>query len=504
MTSISSGFSGREALLAEDYSRPSAGMPAGLVPGAVVAGYRIDDQIGAGGMAVVYRARDVRLGRQVALKVLAPALANDEEFRARFIREWRAATAVEHPHIIPVYAADEADGVLYIAMRLVNGGDVASLVRRTGPLAPEQAAAFMSAVASALDAAHSVGLVHRDIKPGNMLLDSASGLSDHVYLSDFGLTKSVAGATALTGTGTFMGTPDYVSPEQITDKGVDGRADQYALACVAVALLTGRPPYTRTEQMALLWAHMSDPAPSIAALRPELPRAVDAVIARGMAKSPGDRYPSCGAFAAALRQALGTPTGPHGAVGAGDPATHPATVLSPPRGTTAAPPGYPPPGTVLSPPRGSMGAAASAPPPAAPPATPSRGYAPTERAPAPAAFTTPSAAPPSYTGGTGFTSGSFTEPPGPAGPGAGGGHPAWDRPAPEPRPESRNAAGAPAPYQPPQAAFRGTPPSPQSAIHRPPAQRTGLPGWLSDIPVRAVLIGVGVIVVLIIIALTTH
>jgi serine/threonine protein kinase len=485
--------------MAEDPSRPSYAMPAGLAPGALVAGYQIENQIGAGGMAVVYRARDVRLGRQVALKVLAPALANDEEFRARFIREWRAATAVEHPHIIPVYAADEADGVLYIAMRLVNGGDLASLVRRHGPLGPEETTAFMSAVASALDAAHAVGLVHRDIKPGNMLLDSASGLSDHVYLSDFGLTKSVAGATALTGTGTFMGTPDYVSPEQITDKGVDGRADQYALACVAVALLTGRPPYTRTEQMALLWAHMSDPAPSIAALRPELPRAVDAVIARGMAKSPGDRYPSCGAFAAALRQALGTPTSPLGTIGTG-PGTHPATVLSPPRGTTPAP-GSPPHGTVLSSPRGSMGAGPAAPspagpPPAAPPSSPSRGLAPTERAPAPA-FTAPSTAPGTSwppAGGSSFTGGAFTEPGAPAG---AGGHPAWDRAAPDPR----NAPGAPVPYQPPQASFRGTPPSPQSALRQPPTERTGL---LSNIPIRPILIGLGVIVVLIIIALTTH
>ena len=494
--------------MAEVPSRPPVGMPAGLSPGAVVAGYRIDDQIGAGGMAVVYRARDVRLGRQVALKVLAPALAGDEEFRARFIREWRAATAVEHPHIIPVYAADEADGVLYIAMRLVNGGDLASLVRRTGPLAAGQTTAFMSAVASALDAAHSVGLVHRDIKPGNMLLDSASGLSDHVYLSDFGLTKSVAGATALTGTGTFMGTPDYVSPEQITDKGVDGRADQYALACVTVALLTGRPPYTRTEQMALLWAHMSDPAPSIAALRPELPQAVDAVIARGMAKSPDDRYPSCGAFAAALRQSLGTPTSPLGSMGVAGSSTHPATVLSPPRGTTAAPPGSPPHGTVVSPPRGSMAAGPATPPAAAPTATPSRGFQPTERAPAPAAFTTPPAAPAASwppAGGSPFTSGAFTEPadtarmPG-AGGTDGGGHPAWDRATPQPR----NAPGAPAPYQPPPAPFRGTPPSPQSAIRRPPAERTGRAEWLSDIPIRPILIGVGVIIVLIIIALTTH
>jgi serine/threonine protein kinase len=263
-----------------------------------------------------------------------------------------------------------------------------------------------------------------------------------------------------------MGTPDYVSPEQITDKGVDGRADQYALACVTVALLTGRPPYSRTEQMALLWAHMSDPAPSIAALRPELPQAVDAVIARGMAKSPGDRYPSCGAFAAALRQALGTPTSPLGTLGA-DPTTHPATVLSPPRG--------------------SMGAGPATPPAASPS---SRGYPPTERAPAPAGFTTPLAEPGASWPPAG---GAFTEPR----PADGTGHPAWDRPA----AGQRSAPGAPVPYQPPQASFRGTPPSPQSAIRQPPAERTGL---LSNIPLRPILIGVGVIIVLIIIALTTH
>jgi serine/threonine-protein kinase len=283
----------------------------GLAPGTMVAGYRVDGQLGAGGMAVVYRARDERLGRPVALKVLAPSLADDAEFRARFTREWRAATAVEHPHIIPVYAADDAGGILYIAMRLVNGGDLSSLVRRTGPLAPDQAAAFITAVASALDAAHEIGLVHRDIKPGNMLLDSASGLPDHVYLSDFGLTKSTESGTALTATGSFMGTPDYVAPEQIRGARVDGRTDQYALACVAVYLLTGKPPFKRAETVALLWAHMQDPPPSLAALRPGLPPAADQVIARAMAKSPDERYASCGQFAAALRQALGTGSGTH-------------------------------------------------------------------------------------------------------------------------------------------------------------------------------------------------
>jgi serine/threonine-protein kinase len=302
----------------------------------MVAGYRVDEQIGAGGMAVVYRARDERLGRPVALKVLAPSLASDAEFRARFVREWRAATAVEHPHIIPVYAADEADGILYIAMRLVNGGDLSSLVRRTGPLAPEQAAGFVSAVASALDAAHGIGLVHRDIKPGNMLLDSASGLPDHVYLSDFGLTKNAQSGTALTTTGSFMGTPDYVAPEQINGARVDGRTDQYALACVAVYLLTGRPPFSRSETVALLWAHMTDAPPSLSALRPGLPPAVDAVIARAMAKSPDERYGTCGQFAAALRKALTAATPPAAAVLSRAAAPPPAPVPAPPHGTQLA------------------------------------------------------------------------------------------------------------------------------------------------------------------------
>ncbi len=350
--------------MADDSSRPSYGMPAGLAPGTMVAGYRIEGQIGAGGMAVVYRARDERLGRQVALKVLAPSLASDAEFRARFIREWRAATAVEHPHIIPVYTADEADGILYIAMRLVNGGDLSSLVRRAGPLAPGTTAGFISAVASALDAAHAIGLVHRDIKPGNMLLDSASGLPDHVYLSDFGLTKSAESGTALTATGSFMGTPDYVAPEQISGARVDGRTDQYALACVAVHLLTGHPPYQRAETMALLWAHMQEAPPSLSARRPELPPAVDQVIARAMAKSADERYPSCGQFAAALQQALGSGT----SAGTDSPA-----MPAPPHGTVVSRHSAPP---------GSAGTPGSAGPGSAGPGWASQA---TSRVPAPAA-----------------------------------------------------------------------------------------------------------------------
>jgi serine/threonine-protein kinase len=174
-----------------------------LAAGSRVAGYLLEEQIGQGGMAVVFRAQDERLGRRVALKVLAPGLARDESFRQRFIRESRAAAAVDDPHIIPIYEAGEADGALYIAMRYVRGGDVGSLIRGTGPLPPARAAAIVSPVASALDAAHAAGLVHRDVKPANMLLDAQAGRADHVYLSDFGLSKAWQGATRLTGTGLY-------------------------------------------------------------------------------------------------------------------------------------------------------------------------------------------------------------------------------------------------------------------------------------------------------------
>ena len=231
------------------------GMPqvtVGVGAGSLIAGYRLESQIGQGGMAVVFRARDERLGRPVALKVLAPALAADAGFRQRFIRESRAAAAVDDPHIIPVFEAREADGVLFIAMRYVVGGDVRTLLDRTGPLSAGRTAAIISPVASALDAAHAAGLVHRDVKPGNMLIDTRPGRPDHVYLSDFGLSKGTLSTTGLTGTGQFLGTLDYIAPEQIEGKPVDGRADQYALACAAFELLVGAPPFRREEAMAVM------------------------------------------------------------------------------------------------------------------------------------------------------------------------------------------------------------------------------------------------------------
>jgi len=283
----------------------AAGFPAGFSAGSRIAGYRLEEQIGEGGMAVVFRARDERLHRQVALKILSPALATDDEFRRRFIRESRSAAAVDDPHIIPVFEAGDANGVLFIAMRFVPGGDVGTLVRRLGPLPGPRVAAIVSAMASALDAAHAAGLVHRDVKPANMLVDARPGRPDHVYLSDFGLTKGAWSSTSLTATGHFMGTLDYSAPEQIRGEKVDARTDEYALACVAFALLCGRPPFHRGEAMAVMYAQLSEPPPALGSLRAGLAPEVEHVMRRALAKSPGERYPSCGEFADALRVALG-------------------------------------------------------------------------------------------------------------------------------------------------------------------------------------------------------
>lgn len=278
----------------------------GLVPGSLVGGYRVQARIGAGGMAVVFRAQDEALGRTVALKVLAPTLAGDGEFRERFIRESRAVAAVDHPHIVPVYAAGEADGVLYLAMRFISGGDLSSVVQREGPLPGDRAVFLLLPIAAALDAAHAAGLVHRDVKPANILIDASPGRAEHPYLSDFGLAKDTTSSTGLTGIGQFLGTPDYAAPEQISGKPARPQTDQYALACVAFTVLTGKLPFARNESMAVLWAHMYDSPPSVTAQRPDLPAAVDSVIARALAKSLEDRYVTCEEFISALRTALGS------------------------------------------------------------------------------------------------------------------------------------------------------------------------------------------------------
>ena len=314
--------------MSEDFPAHLAGFRAG----SLLAGYRLEAKVGAGGMAVVFRARDERLSRLVALKILAPALASDSAFRSRFIAESRAAAAVDDPYIIPVYEAGEADGVLFIAMRFVPGGDLRRVLEREGALPPDRAAGFISPVASALDAAHRAGLVHRDVKPANILVDAREDRPDHVYLSDFGVSKAVS-SVGLTSPGQFVGTPDYSAPEQIQGRAVDGRTDQYALACVTYQLLTGALPFESHQGMAALLGHLSAPPPSLVARMPELPGAVNQVLARAMAKAPAERYASCLDFADALRQALGlTPYNPQGSATAPavpQPATSPSGIAPP-------------------------------------------------------------------------------------------------------------------------------------------------------------------------------
>jgi Protein kinase domain len=316
---------------AEDEVPPASG---DFAAGAQVAGYRLGEQVGWGGMAAVYRAYDVRLGRWVALKILAPEIASDTSFRQRFIRESRAAAAVDHPHIIPVYEAGDARGVLFIAMRYVGGGDIGTLVRRLGRLDAARTGSIVSQVGSALDAAHSAGLVHRDVKPANMLLAAAAGggYPDHVYLSDFGLSKQVLSAAGPTITGQSLGTLDYMAPEQIEARPVDGRADLYALACTAYEMLAGRLPFRREEDFALLLAQLAETPPPLTLLRPDLPPAIDRVLVRALAKSPDDRYETCNDFAVALLHACGLEWGAGGQLLAGQPGAatrRPAALAAP-------------------------------------------------------------------------------------------------------------------------------------------------------------------------------
>jgi serine/threonine protein kinase len=275
------------------------GPHSGLAPGSRVAGYIVERLVGVGGMAAVYRARDERLDRVVALKLLV----GDESLRTRFIREARAVAAVDHPHIIPVYAAGEADGVQYIAMRFVAGDTLQGVIRATGALPPRRVASLISPVASALDAAHTAGLVHRDVKPGNILVDARRGGPEHPYLTDFGIARVMLSAGSLTMAGQFLGTPDYAAPEQINGHPVDGCADQYALACVAYEMLGGAVPFKRDSAWSVLYAHLNE-APPLITVPWGLPPAVHEVLATALAKAPGDRYASCAEFADALREAL--------------------------------------------------------------------------------------------------------------------------------------------------------------------------------------------------------
>jgi serine/threonine protein kinase len=272
-----------------------------------VAGYRIVEQAGSGGMGVVYRAEETGLGgRPVALKLLPPALAGDPDFRARFLREMRVAAAIDHPNIVPIYRAGEDRGQLYLAMRYVHASDLRRVLETEGRLDPVRTLAILDQVARALDAAHARGLVHRDVKPGNILLAPPvlDGDPEHVYLVDFGLARSESDDRSLGGAGSFLGTPRYAAPEQAAGRPVDGRTDGYALGCVLYECLTGQPPFPGRSGEAVLLAHLEAPPPRVTTLRPDLPPAIDQVVTRAMAKSPADRFPSCRALVTAARQAL--------------------------------------------------------------------------------------------------------------------------------------------------------------------------------------------------------
>jgi protein kinase-like protein len=261
--------------------------------GTVLGGYRIDGAIGHGGMGVVYRATDLRLSRTVAVKVITPSLAGDPEFRERFGRESRLAASIDHQNIVPVYEAGEADGLLYIAMRFVDGQDLDSILKATGRLAPARAARIVEQVGWALDAAHARGLVHRDVKPANILI-TGSGRSEHAYLTDFGLTKQLTSEARLTKTGQWVGTLDYSAPEQIDGRPVDARTDVYALGCVLYHALSGQVPFVRDSQVAKMYAHLHDTAPAITEIAHAVPSQLDRVVARAMAKDPGARHSSAG------------------------------------------------------------------------------------------------------------------------------------------------------------------------------------------------------------------
>jgi hypothetical protein len=286
-----------------------------LQPGDVFAGHRIEGVAGRGGMGVVYRAVQLSLDRIVALKTIAPALAADPAFGARFVRESKAAAAVEHPNVIPIFSAGEEDGVLFIVMRYVDGPDLRSVVRAEGRLAPERAAAIVAQVAAALDAAHARGLVHRDVKPANVLTtkggstDHALGgahHADHAYLTDFGLIKRTHSTATATRAGGWVGTLGYVAPEQIRDLRVDARTDVYALGCVLVHALTGAPPYERSSDEATMWAHLNDAPPDLPS---SVPPAFGAVVRRALAKDPDDRFASAGELGRAVLAAVGRPAG---------------------------------------------------------------------------------------------------------------------------------------------------------------------------------------------------
>ena len=279
--------------------------PKPIEPTAIIAGYRIEEVLGRGGMGVVYRARQLALDREVAIKLIATDRAQDPVFRERFKAESRIAASIEHANVIPVYEAGEDDGLLFIAMRLVDGFDLGQLLARVGALVPERAARIAVQISGALDAAHARGLVHRDVKPANVLLTLDN--PEHAYLTDFGLAKHVGALTRITRANQWVGTLDYLSPEQIRGEPLSPSADIYSLTCLLYHCLVGQPPFPRESEAATMWAHVSASPPSITGARSDLPDEFDAVIAHGMAKHPAERFPTARELAEACARALGIP-----------------------------------------------------------------------------------------------------------------------------------------------------------------------------------------------------
>jgi hypothetical protein len=338
---------------AADSDPPGLDPPGYQRPGRI-AGYRLDQQIGQGSTAAVYLALDKRSRRQVAVKVLVPDPDRDAAVRTKMIREARAAGAVHHPHILPVYGADEADGTVYVAMRYARGGNARSLLSRLGPLPPGYAWRIVAQIASALDAAHAHGLIHRDVQPANILLDpgdTAAGRPleqagdeepGHAYLSDFGLSKAFAPSQVIAAD-QIGGTLHYLAPEQIEGRAVDGRSDLYSLACTGFELLCGTPPFGPDQGLTLMYAQLYASPPAATARRADLPLALDSVLATALAKDPADRYPSCSRFAEELRAALGLKPGDAAGPGPG-----PGVTGGPGPGVTGAPAG-PGPGQIGAP-----------------------------------------------------------------------------------------------------------------------------------------------------------
>jgi serine/threonine-protein kinase len=274
-------------------------MPTELAPGTVLAGYRIEALLGRGAMAEVYRAHDEELDRLVALKLLDRLSATDERFRRRFLRESSIAAGLEHPNIVRVLATGEDGGHLYLAMELIDGPDLRQILRREGRLEPADAVELIAQVAGALDTAHKAGLVHRDVKPGNILV-----AGERALICDFGIARHVSSMASLTGDRGFVGTIDYVPPEQIEGAAIDGRADEYSLACVLYECVAGVRPFERDSELAVVFAHLNEPPPRLSDVQPGLPAAFDDVFAIALAKDPDDRYSTCGELAAAARAAL--------------------------------------------------------------------------------------------------------------------------------------------------------------------------------------------------------